>query len=225
MAITLNAPAEHTFTEPLGLLTDCHRRVEKFLRVIVVVAETAQGDPLTEEHRAGLETALRYFRSAAPLHTADEEVSLFPRMRACNDPEVAAALERIDGLEADHKNADMAHKVVDDLAQWWLNEGTLPGDAVAELISNARGLRDMYQHHIALEDEVIFPLAGRALDARTLAQVGREMAERRGLDPDTVSPIGRCASRRAAREAAEETVQEGQGTQDGAEEAQEAAQA
>jgi hypothetical protein len=37
--------------------------------------------PLTEETRAALETALRYFREAAPKHTADEEESRFPRLR------------------------------------------------------------------------------------------------------------------------------------------------
>lgn len=201
MAITLNAPAEHTFAEPLGLMSDCHRRVEKFLRVILTVAEQAQGGELDAEKRAGLETALRYFRSAAPMHTADEEVSLFPRMRACGHPEVDAALERIEALEADHKVADHAHKVVDNLAQKWLDTGELSDDAMTELLRNARHLKDIYQGHIALEDEVIFPLAGRVLDAETLAAVGREMAERRGVDPDAESPIGRCASRRLTREA------------------------
>jgi len=46
--------------------------------------------PLTEETRAALESALRYFREAAPKHTADEEESLFPRMRQKRDPNVEA---------------------------------------------------------------------------------------------------------------------------------------
>ena len=54
-------------------------------------------------------TALRYFREAAPKHTADEELSLFPRMRACGGAEVEAALDRVAELEADHKRADQLH--------------------------------------------------------------------------------------------------------------------
>jgi hypothetical protein len=42
-------------------------------------------------------------------------------------------------------------------------------------------LREIYTHHIAVEDREVFPLAGRVLDAQQLAQVGREMAQRRGL--------------------------------------------
>lgn len=204
MAIIVNAPAEHTFSEPLGLLSDCHRRVEKFLGVIHKVAEQAKGGALGAEQRAGLETALRYFRQAAPMHTADEEASLFPRMRACGSPEVAAALAQIEGLESDHKVADAAHKIVDDLSQRWLDAGTLKAGDAAELLRQAQSLVDIYREHIALEDDVIFPLAGRALDGESLAAVGREMAERRGLDPVTPSPIGRCASRRLAREAENE---------------------
>ena len=42
---------------------------------------------MTEETRVALESALRYFREAAPKHTADEEESLFPRLRQMHLPE------------------------------------------------------------------------------------------------------------------------------------------
>jgi len=201
MAITLNAPAEHTFAEPLGLMSDCHRRVEQFLGVILALAESAHGGPLDAEQSAALEKALRYFRSAAPMHTADEEESLFPRMRACGGPEIETALAQIAGLEADHKVAEEAHRVVDELASRWLRDDHLDAEDSANLRKQAISLREIYGQHIALEDDVIFPLAGRTLDAEALAEVGREMAARRGVDPDIPSPMGRCASRRLAREA------------------------
>ena len=42
-------------------------------------------------------------------------------------------------------------------------------------------LQQMYARHIAEEDNVIFPLAEQLLPAESLAAIGREMAERRGL--------------------------------------------
>ncbi|PYV99204.1 MAG: hypothetical protein DMG89_08830 [Acidobacteria bacterium] len=84
MPVQIGAQA-HNFSDPTGLLSDCHRRIEMFLRTLEGVASVIDR-PLTEETRAALESALRYFREAAPKHTADEEESLFPRMRQKRDP-------------------------------------------------------------------------------------------------------------------------------------------
>ena len=51
-----------------------------FMNVLQQVAMAADR-PLADDARNSLETALRYFREAAPKHTADEEESLFPRLR------------------------------------------------------------------------------------------------------------------------------------------------
>ena len=61
----------HNFSDPTGLLSDCHHRIEMFLRSLERIAIVIHR-PLTEEGRAALESALRYFRDAAPKHTADE---------------------------------------------------------------------------------------------------------------------------------------------------------
>src|ERR1017187_10966064 len=73
MPIVIGAKRESSFTDPIGLLSDCHRRVERFLAVRVHVATQAPGEPFTGEQRTAWDTALRYFREAAPKHTADEE--------------------------------------------------------------------------------------------------------------------------------------------------------
>ena len=76
----------HNFSDPTGLLSDCHRRIEMFLGTLERVASVIDR-PLTEETRPALESALRYFREAAPKHTADEEESLFPRLRQMHLPD------------------------------------------------------------------------------------------------------------------------------------------
>jgi len=95
----------HNFTVPTGLLSDCHRRVEMFLRMLVRVAEVIDR-PATEETSRALESALRYFAQAAPKHTADEEQSLFPRLRRIDDPEIRSAFAKLDRLEEDHRWAE-----------------------------------------------------------------------------------------------------------------------
>jgi Hemerythrin HHE cation binding domain len=92
MPVQIGATA-HNFTDPTGLLSDCHRRVEMFLGMLVRVAEVIDR-PATEETSRALESALRYFAQAAPKHTADEEQSLFPRLRRIDDPEIRPAFEK-----------------------------------------------------------------------------------------------------------------------------------
>jgi hemerythrin-like domain-containing protein len=198
MAIRIGAKPESDFNNPLGLMRDCHRHVEKFLHVLTTVTEQAHGGALNPEQREALGTALRYFEKAAPLHTADEEVSLFPRLRAANS---AGALAALDALESDHREAEPAHAEVDLLGRKWLAEGALSQDEARRLAGLLRTLQETYRAHIAVEDDEVFPLAGRALAPSALREVGREMAARRGLDPDHPSPISRCAARRLAREA------------------------
>jgi hemerythrin-like domain-containing protein len=184
MPIQIGQKPSPTFQQPLELLSDCHRRVESFLQALVIVAEQAHGGELTAMQREALETALRYFREAAPRHTADEEESLFPRMRAHGGEAVRAALEKIQALENDHQVAKRAHDCVERLGQKWLQSGRLSADETSLLQTNIRELQTIYERHIAIEDNEIFPLAGVTLDAATLNKVGREMAERRGQDFD-----------------------------------------
>jgi hemerythrin-like domain-containing protein len=182
MPVKLGAKPEHGFDQPLGLLSDCHRRIENFLSVQIRVLDRCDNGtkPLSDEERRAMESALRYFQVAAPRHTQDEEESLFPRMRASGDPRAAAALARIDALEADHRRADAMHEEVHALCRQWLDQGTLT-DA-ARLRAMLHDLRDTYTRHIAVEDSELFPLAADLLEPAQLADVGREMARRRGLD-------------------------------------------
>ena len=88
MAITIGGPLDHTFDEPLGLLSDCHRRIEHFLHALVTIGQRA-AKTLAQADVVALEAALAYLATAAPRHTADEEESLFPRLRALSDPDAA----------------------------------------------------------------------------------------------------------------------------------------
>ena len=171
---------DHDFDQPLGLLSDCHRRIEHFLSVLLRVAREFSNRPLTSDSIAALNTCKRYFASAAPKHTADEEESLFPRMRKAAAAS-GRACDALDRLESDHQDADVLHSSVDGLLEQWLSAGTLALDQAQSLITALERLERLYVAHIQVEDREVFPLAAQLLDAEALADVGQEMKSRRGL--------------------------------------------
>jgi hemerythrin-like domain-containing protein len=181
MPITIGAKHERDFTDPIGMLEDCHRRIERFLAVLVKLAFERRGAALGEQEIDSLSASLRYFRDAAPKHTADEEESLFPRLRAAGPEAMQALFERIDALESDHQTAVKLHAEVDVLGQAWLSRRQLSPDEASHLETLLGQLATLYERHIALEDTEVFPSAAKLLSPSDRQVIGAEMAARRGL--------------------------------------------
>ncbi|HXY10934.1 MAG TPA: hemerythrin domain-containing protein [Terriglobales bacterium] len=179
MPIQIGAKS-HNFSDPTGLLYDCHRRVEMFLGILEAVGKIIDQPPSEETTRA-LQSALRYFAEAAPKHTADEEESLFPRLRQLSDLEVGSAFLRLDRLEADHRWAAPLHSEVEQLGAKYLFRGPLSAPEVDRFRASVADLIAMYQQHINAEDELIFPLAARLLSEHEKKAIANEMAKRRKL--------------------------------------------
>ena len=179
MPIRIGQRPDHSFDEPLGLLSDCHRRIEQFLYVLVAIERQVAGGPLSVGQRAGLEASLAYFATAAPKHTADEEESLFPRLRASADAATAQALDTVARLERDHDEADWHHRAVDTLVRRWLAENRLNDGDLDGLREHLAALETIYQEHIAIEDRELSPAASRLLSPSEIRAIGREMAARR----------------------------------------------
>ena len=168
----------HSFSEPTALLSDCHRRIEMFLGSLQRVAGLTDR-PLNNESQQALEAALRYFREAAPKHTADEEESLFPRLRQMNNPELESAIRKLEPLEHDHRRADTLHAEVDRLGRACLHRGALSADESRRFREAILALMDIYKEHIRIEDEDVFPAAGKMLTPSDKAAIAGEMAARR----------------------------------------------
>jgi hemerythrin-like domain-containing protein len=169
MPLQIGQGLDHGFDEPFDLVSDCHRRSEHFLRVLAAIATEAAGGPLTPASRSALERAVRYFTIAAPKHTADEEVSLFLRLRQSGDPALAEVLASLDRLEHDHDEAEVHHAVVDDLVRQWLANDRLRQTDTERLHHHVTRLQRLYQEHIRVEDEEVFPAAARALERAQIA--------------------------------------------------------
>lgn len=187
MPITIGAKPAGDFSNPIELLGDCHRRIERFLGVLVAVARQAHGELMTQQQRDEWTRALDYFRNAAPRHTADEEESLFPRLRQIDLPQIREALAKIQQLERDHVQAAEWHDRVEELGRRWLANGRLTPEETASISDALARLSELYENHIALEDQSVFPLAAGVLPGREKAAMGVEMAERRGLKPQAAA--------------------------------------
>ncbi len=178
--ITIGGKADHGFDEPLGLLSDCHRRIEWFLSAMLHVSREEEGRPLSAIGRRALEQAVAYFDKAGSRHTADEEDDLFPRLRAASSDEAAAVMAVVDRLEDDHRAAEAGHASVKRFVTTWLEKDRLAATEWRALVEALESLQRTYQAHIAVEDHQVFPAASRLLSDAQLEEVGRAMAARRG---------------------------------------------
>ena len=178
MALQIGQPRDHSFDEPLGLLSDCHRRIECFITVLLTYAERPSHS-LTTEQKLEVQQSLAYFEHAAPRHTADEELSLFPRLRTSGSADAARALDTLARLERDHQIADVHHRAVDGLWRRRLALEELPPTEMRELRDRLAVLQAIYKEHITAEDCDVFPIAARVLTRAQLQEVGQEMASRR----------------------------------------------
>lgn len=141
-----------------------------------------QGRRLNEGERRSLDAALRYFREAAPKHNADEEESLFPRLRLLPDLEVRRVLADLARLEQEHHWAVPLHLEVDRVGRQWLAHDELDKDEAQTFRTSVEKLFAMYRTHIEFEDTVLFPLARRVLTAVQTAEIATEMAKRQNLE-------------------------------------------
>jgi hemerythrin-like domain-containing protein len=186
MPVYIGQP-EPGFEDPVGLMIACHRRIERFLAVLVDLAMRVHGNALTDGESGAIETALRYFRDAAPHHTADEESGLFPNLEQA----YGGSVSYLSDLERDHRRAERLHSTVDRLGLIWLKHGTLDDSNVKKVQSALAELSALYREHIRIEEEHVFPFARRALSRQVLERIGRDMASRRGVAyiPPTVRTI------------------------------------
>jgi hemerythrin-like domain-containing protein len=176
MGIQIGAKPDSGFDDPIGMLKDCHRRIEHFLNILCLVVVRAHGRALSGEETEAIHAALQYFTAGGQRHTADEEESLFPRLRAGSDQDV---LEEIQSLETDHETASSLHSVVESFYRQWISSGSLGQPEAEKLASNTQRLKALYAAHIQVEEQRVFPRAAQLLDPETVQAMGEEFRARR----------------------------------------------
>jgi hemerythrin-like domain-containing protein len=175
MAIQIGAKPDSGFDDPIGMLKVCHRRIESVLGILCIVVDRAQGRSLTDEERDAVNAALQYFRTGGQRHTADEEESLFPRLRKSD----AKSFEEIDRLEDDHHDANELHGSIERLYSTWIESGGLGMEETQLLLSQTARLKQLYSDHIQIEEAIVFVRASQVLDSQAIEAIGTEFRFRR----------------------------------------------
>jgi hemerythrin-like domain-containing protein len=92
---------------------------------------------------------------------------------------VETALSTLDDLEEEHRRADSLHDEVDMLGKRCLEEGQLSRQQADRFREAVAELASIYKAHIRIEDDVIFPIAGRVLSQTDKQIIAAEMSARR----------------------------------------------
>ncbi len=176
-------PLAPTFDDPIGVLRACHERIEQRVQILERACDIFQGNDWKRKQEAAeaLKPVVAYFTTGGVKHTEDEEISLFPRMRAhlvMGDE----ALATMQALESQHRKGESyVEELKEAVARLIRQPGEFSLDDVEQLESITVKMSTHYRPHIKLEDDSIFPLALDILRADDLAAIGKEMARRRNL--------------------------------------------
>jgi iron-sulfur cluster repair protein YtfE (RIC family) len=163
------------FAEPAHALADCHERIRHFVTVAVRLARSTQASPRIIVDTAS--TLRRYFGAALPLHERDEEDCVAPRL-----------LEARPGRAVEHAVARMAgdHRAIDEtigeLDSMWARITVRPADLIdlgEDLRAKARMLSSLYEGHLQLEEETIWPAIVEHVPDGTRRAMLRAIRERR----------------------------------------------
>ena len=159
--------------DAVDLLIGCHQRIRHFTGVAIKLAHAQGAAP--EEVVQAAAGAHRYYTISLPLHEADEEETVRPRLNALGDERLRHALLAMTDQ----------HQAIDDLLERLLpllemarnNPQTIHA-AGPEMCSITAALDEMFRAHLQLEEEAIFP-AIQTLPESARSDMLNEMRSRR----------------------------------------------
>ena len=156
----------------VGLLLECHDRIRKFTTMARDLA-AARGASL-DAIRDAASQVRRYFVESLPLHMADEEKQIVPRLLGIN-----AQLDRaLATMEADHTAHEPLVRRLVELCSMLVGDPRQVAAVATELHAVATKLTSEFFVHLELEERVIFP-ALRRLPNEERAAILVAMRERR----------------------------------------------
>ena len=157
----------------MALLLECHHRVREHLALARRLAN-APAASAPDSVRAAALRIRRYFGIAFPLHRADEEVDIFPRLLGL-DPELDAAIAE---LTRDHEAHESCVASLVAMCEELERDPSRLRALSLDLAAAVRSLESELASHILLEERTVFPAIGR-LPAREREQIHERMRARR----------------------------------------------
>jgi hemerythrin-like domain-containing protein len=164
--------------DAVDLLLGCHQRIRHFTGVAVKLAHAQSATPNeVAQAAAGVH---RYYSVSLPLHEADEDQTLHPRLSAVADDRVNHALL---AMRDQHQAIDeLIERLLPLLVMVENNPDTLHAVG-GEMCSITQALDEMFRAHLQMEEEVIFPAIRESLPETARTEMLREMQERRKQGP------------------------------------------
>ncbi len=165
------------FRDPLAFLYAEHYRNRVICNTLDAASLPLERALSTRE----LESIVDFYTVDRLFHIADEEDSLFPLLRkrcrpSDNLPEILTL------LEAEHRSDQaLIDTVLDSFLALMRHQSIANPDMLA---ARSRAMSDFQRRHLAWENSVVMPLAKRRLTETDLIDLGRAMAERRGIALD-----------------------------------------
>jgi hemerythrin-like domain-containing protein len=160
--------------DAVDLLVGCHQRIRRFTGVAVKLAH-AHGATAEEIGQAAA-SVHRYYSVSLPLHEADEDHTLQPRLLAVSDEKVRHGLL---AMEDQHQAIDeLIERLLPLLVLVKNNPDTL-AQVGGEMCSITKALEEIFRAHLQMEEEVIFPAIREVLPESTRAEMLHEMQQRR----------------------------------------------
>jgi iron-sulfur cluster repair protein YtfE (RIC family) len=172
--ISAVTPPNDKTEDAVDLLTGCHQRIRHFTEVAVKLAHAQGATPNEITDTAGAVHC--YYSVSLPLHEADEDQTLRPRLSAVANQQVQQALVAMGDQ----------HQAIDELLERLLpllvmvrNNPDSLHPAGAEMCSITKALDEIFHAHLQMEEEVIFPAIRQVLPDSAQADMLREMQARR----------------------------------------------
>ena len=162
--------------DAVDMLLACHNRIRSFTAIAHRLA-TVQGAAPAEIANAAA-AVHRYYTVALPLHEADENETVYPRLRDA----IAASGAPPDAVEAMVEQHGPIDELIAQLVPLWEQAQRAPQqlpDLAPQMATRCARLQELWQEHLALEEETVFPAIRRLLDPATLRQMRDEMRARR----------------------------------------------
>lgn len=155
-----------------SMLLGCHQRIRHFTDLALRLAQNASATPA--ERTNAVQSVLRYYTQALPLHEADENDSLHPRLRRVLPEGVLA--EANEAMVQQHTEIDA---LIAQLIPAWREMERDPQHPQADLLQQTERLQQLWSSHLQLEEEQVIPAMQRYLPTDELRSMEAEMRARR----------------------------------------------
>ncbi len=176
MTDSINKKPAPGFDSPLDMLHACHDRIMDQCATLQKLMQHLPMHGCDTQAQQAAQAILRYFDTAGQFHHQDEEMDLFPLLRACSNPDADKLMEQ---LLAEHQSMDSMWGVLRSQLQA-ISDGKT-ADLDRKIVAD---FSLAYGRHVMLENMKLLPLAAKLLDDKKLLDMGKNMAKRRGVTQD-----------------------------------------